>query len=121
MTPDQFTDWLSDLLEFYPDLKTLNETQTQLIKDKINTVFNKVTPELNAPMPTHEWQIPIPEAHFGYNTGCPIIDTMKPDCAAPPAGQSPDVQYCGLPQVIPLAPFKSGEFLGKFKIENRTC
>ena len=44
MQPIEFTKWLSDLLEFNPDLKELNEIQTNLIKSRLMTVFHKITP-----------------------------------------------------------------------------
>lgn len=49
MIPEQFITWFQGFLDFNPDLKTLNEEQTKRLKDKLSTVFNKVTPNTNLP------------------------------------------------------------------------
>jgi hypothetical protein len=46
MTTDQFTYWLQGFLEI-SDAKKLNEKQVQIIKDHLDLVFNKVTPDRN--------------------------------------------------------------------------
>ena len=56
MTPEQFTYWLQGFMEI-SNPTTLNETQTQVIKDHLALVFNKQTPDRTsvpplAPMPT---------------------------------------------------------------------
>ncbi len=43
MTPERFTDWLQGFMEI-GDPKTLDERQTQIIKDHLALVFDKVTP-----------------------------------------------------------------------------
>lgn len=45
MKPEEFTKWLRELLLFSP-LESLNESQTALIKAKLETVFKKVTPSV---------------------------------------------------------------------------
>ena len=44
MTTEQFVYWLQGFMET-ADPKTINETQTQIIKDHLDLVFNKVTPD----------------------------------------------------------------------------
>lgn len=44
MTPEQFTYWLQGFIEIN-DPKTIGEKETQIIKDHLSTVFNKVTPK----------------------------------------------------------------------------
>jgi len=44
MTTDQFTYWLQGFLEI-SDAKKLNEKQVQIIKDHLDLVFTKVTPD----------------------------------------------------------------------------
>ncbi len=43
MKPEEFTKWLSEMLTFHSGA-TLNESQTAILKQKLNSVFNKVTP-----------------------------------------------------------------------------
>lgn len=43
MTPEQFTYWLQGFMET-ADPKSIDEKQTQIIKDHLALVFNKVTP-----------------------------------------------------------------------------
>lgn len=44
MTSDQFTYWLQGYFEI-ENPKELNETQVQIIKDHLQLVFKKVTPQ----------------------------------------------------------------------------
>jgi len=44
MTAEQFTYWLQGFMET-ADPKSINETQTQIIKDHLALVFGKVTPD----------------------------------------------------------------------------
>lgn len=44
MTAEQFTYWLQGFMET-ADPKTIDEKQTQIIKDHLALVFNKVTPD----------------------------------------------------------------------------
>lgn len=44
MTPEQFTYWLQGYLEV-EDPKVINERKVQIIKDHLNLVFKKVTPD----------------------------------------------------------------------------
>ena len=43
MTAEQFTYWLQGFIEIN-DPKTIEEKETQIIKDHLATVFKKVTP-----------------------------------------------------------------------------
>lgn len=45
MTPEQFTYWLQGFVELNPDIQPTKE-QWQMIKEHLQTVFKKVTPEL---------------------------------------------------------------------------
>lgn len=45
MTPEQFTQWLNEMLVFNSSTE-LNAQQTQMLKDKLGQVFNKVTPSI---------------------------------------------------------------------------
>jgi hypothetical protein len=47
MTTEQFTYWLQGFFEI-SDVKTLDEKQVQIIKDHLNSVFNKQTPNRNS-------------------------------------------------------------------------
>jgi hypothetical protein len=44
MTPEQFTYWLQGFMET-ADPKSIDEKQTQIIKDHLDLVFTKVTPD----------------------------------------------------------------------------
>jgi len=44
MTTTEFCYWLQGFMET-ADPKSINETQTQIIKDHLDLVFNKVTPD----------------------------------------------------------------------------
>jgi hypothetical protein len=44
MSPEQFTYWLNGFFEI-SDTNNLSEKQVQIIRDHLNLVFNKVTPE----------------------------------------------------------------------------
>jgi hypothetical protein len=46
MSPEQFTYWLNGFFEI-SDTNNLSEKQVQIIRDHLNLVFNKVTPETN--------------------------------------------------------------------------
>lgn len=46
MSPEQFAFWLNGFFEIQ-NPKTLDEKQTQQVKDHLALVFNKVTPERN--------------------------------------------------------------------------
>lgn len=58
MTPENFAFWLKGYLEI-SDAKTLNEKQTQIIKDHLNLVFNKVTPTYNTVIEENNTQVEI--------------------------------------------------------------
>lgn len=50
MTPKNFTYWIQGFFEI-SDAKKLDETQVQIIKDHLDLVFNKVTPDRKFKMP----------------------------------------------------------------------
>jgi hypothetical protein len=49
MTAEQFTYWLQGFMEIC-DPETLDERQTQIIKDHLKLVFDKQTPDVSLPM-----------------------------------------------------------------------
>ncbi len=49
ITPEQFIYWLQGFIEI-EDPKFLNEKQLSIIKDHLNLVFKKVTPNYNIPL-----------------------------------------------------------------------
>jgi len=53
MTPENFCYWLQGLLELSPDLKTLTEAQTKMVRDHLGYVFTHVSPPAaqQAPQP----------------------------------------------------------------------
>lgn len=53
MTPENFAYWLKGFIEI-SETKTLNEKQTQIIKDHLDLVFNKVTPTYDTISETQE-------------------------------------------------------------------
>ena len=55
MTPEQFVYWLQGYLEMQ-NPATLDFNKTQMIKDHLKTVFNKVTPDI----PTEKVPTPYP-------------------------------------------------------------
>lgn len=52
MTPEQFVYWLQGFMEV-ANPSTLTETQTQQIKDHLNLVFDKQTPDRTFPQEPH--------------------------------------------------------------------
>lgn len=73
MTDIQFCYWLKGFLET-ANPKTINEEQTQIIKDHLNLVFNKITPNY-------------PDGFYPSltNPASPFPDHLKTIC-----GNSPD-------------------------------
>jgi hypothetical protein len=53
MTPENFTYFLQGFLEI-SNAKKLDETQVQIIKDHLDLVFNKVTPDRSEPVSTED-------------------------------------------------------------------
>ncbi len=53
MTPEQFAYWLKGFYELN-EPETINEKQTQIIKDHLDLVFGKVTPNRNDNMTTNK-------------------------------------------------------------------
>ena len=62
MTPEQFTYWIQGFIEIN-DPKTIGEKETQIIKDHLATVFNKVTPNYK-PNDTGIWEAPYPQPTY---------------------------------------------------------
>ena len=57
MTPENFTYWIQGFFEI-SDAKKLDETQVQIIKDHLDLVFNKVTPDRSeSTIKGFEWPI----------------------------------------------------------------
>ena len=50
MTPENFTYWLQGFIEI-SNPKVISEEQTQIIKDHLNLVFKKETPNTNIKLP----------------------------------------------------------------------
>ena len=46
MTPEQFTYWLQGFVEIN-NPETFDKKQTQILKDHLNLVFDKITPDRN--------------------------------------------------------------------------
>ncbi len=65
MTPQEFTQWLDGFLSLNPNLTELNEEQTRRLKDKLSTVFNKQTPNLN--LKNNEFDLGTKFKPFDYN------------------------------------------------------
>jgi len=74
MTTEQFTYWLQGFMEV-ANPTTLDETQTQIIKDHLALVFNKQTPNRNT-LPDLDFGInnPITNPTLNYNND---LDTTK--------------------------------------------
>jgi hypothetical protein len=49
MAPIDFIHFLDGFLSSNPNLEYLNEAQTKIIKEKLGTVFNKITPSKEEP------------------------------------------------------------------------
>lgn len=45
MTPEQFTYWLQGFVEMHPDGLMIDTNQWKMVKDHLQTVFKKITPE----------------------------------------------------------------------------
>ena len=78
MTAEQFTYWLQGFMEV-ANPSTLDERQTQIIKDHLALVFDKKTPE---------WNIPQYTPTFPVNTisPSPIFPYTYPDTTNPLPG-----------------------------------
>lgn len=75
MNTEQFCYWLQGLFEV-GNIKTLDETQVQIIKDHLNLVFKKTTPYLK------EEKIDLKELQRELEKSYPIkkeISTSKPE------------------------------------------
>jgi hypothetical protein len=121
MTPEQFTYWLQGFMEI-SNPTTLDEIQTQIIKDHLALVFNKQTPDRThtpplAPMPTTPypiWQQPHP---IPYN---PPFETdpniFRPICETSTHIETDPmkVKYCNTSHIVPPHMFgkKEEDILG---------
>ncbi len=54
MKPEEFVSWLTQFLSELGNPKNLSPIFTNILKEKLNSVFNKVTPDLNSPEPEKE-------------------------------------------------------------------
>jgi hypothetical protein len=73
MTSEQFIYWLQGFMEI-SDPASLNEEQTQIIKDHLKLVLNKQTPERFV-LPAQPWVSPIQPLPYSP----PICDTPNPN------------------------------------------
>ena len=72
MTPENFTYFLQGFFEI-SDAKKLDETQVQIIKDHLDLVFNKVTPDRSeSKLKEFEW----PTKEENSNPNPSIFDLM---------------------------------------------
>jgi hypothetical protein len=89
MTAEQFTYWLQGFMEIC-NPETLDEEQTQIIKDHLASVFTKQTPDRNVPIapanptwsqPTMpQWQEPnIVIEPSKLNPICSVVNPSGPD------------------------------------------
>lgn len=67
MTTEAFAYWLKGYFEI-ENPKQLNELQTQIIKDHLEQVFTKLTPERNK-LPDFEFTPPAPVLYCHNGTG----------------------------------------------------
>ena len=108
MTPEQFTYWLQGFMEISKPT-TLDETQTQIVKNYLGIVFDKQTPDRAfvpplAPMPTTPypiWQEPHPIPHSPTWETYPNI--FKPICETPVQTETDTmkVKYCNTSHMVP--------------------
>ena len=98
MTSEQFTYWLQGFMEI-SNPTTLDEKQTQIIKDHLALVFDKQTPDRTfipplAPMPTTPYPTPIWETD-------PNI--FRPICETPIQTETDpmNVKYCSTAHMVP--------------------
>jgi len=69
LTPENFVNWLDGFLAANPEAQNLNETQTKLLKDKLNRDFNKVTPDLVSPQTIVDTLPQVGEIKWGGTMG----------------------------------------------------
>lgn len=82
MTPENFTYWLQGFFEI-SDAKELDETQVQIIKDHLNLVFNKVTPNRKPELSFEEGNTSIPfEFDLMPKTYCSTSTTKSVDLSS---------------------------------------
>jgi hypothetical protein len=104
MTPEQFTYWLQGFMEI-SNPTTLDETQTQIIKDHLALVFDKQTPDRIsipplAPMPT----TPQPIWETDPYTFRPTCETLTYTETDPMK-----VKYCNTSHMVPQHMFGKKE------------
>jgi hypothetical protein len=111
MTPEQFTYWLQGFMEI-SNPTTLDETQTQVIKDHLALVFDKQTPNRThtpplAPMPTNPYPIWQEPHTIPYN---PPFETdpniFRPLCETPTYTETDPskVNLCSSDETIRVPP-----------------
>lgn len=82
LTPENFTYWLQGFVEL-TETKQPSEAQWQAIKDHLQLVFTKVTPDLGKPLQGPTPPVPFP----GYQ---PLpVDRFKPNWLVPEIGKWP--------------------------------
>jgi hypothetical protein len=116
MTPEQFTYWLQGFMEISNPIK-LDEKQTQIIKDHLELVFDKQTPDRTfvpplAPMPTTPypiWQEPHTIPHSPIWETDPNI--FRPICETPIQTETDPmkVKYCNTSHMVPQHMFGTKE------------
>jgi hypothetical protein len=82
MSPEQFVYWLQGFMEV-ADPKELNEKQTQQIKNHLNLVFDKRTPDVSLPVSQTITHTGNPFIINPYDITCNLPDPMTtPLCSA---------------------------------------
>jgi hypothetical protein len=82
MSPEQFVYWLQGFMEV-ADPKELNEKQTQQIKNHLNLVFDKRTPDVSLPVSQTITHTGNPFIINPYDITCNLPDLMTtPVCSA---------------------------------------
>ncbi len=84
MEPKEFILWLDGFLSANPNLTSLSPEQTRRVRDKLSTVFRKVTPNyLDTPKASFEYVMtsthPLPEPS-GHQV--PVFTKIRPSLSA---------------------------------------
>jgi hypothetical protein len=93
MSPEQFVYWLQGFMEV-ADPKELNERQTQQIKNHLNLVFDKKTPDVSLPLSQTITHTGNPFIINPYDITCGNLpDPMTtPICSVNTTTLDPDIQ-----------------------------
>lgn len=87
MTPLQFVYWLQGSFEL-GKLTTLDEEQVQEVKNHLALVLEKVTPQVQLPLPWPTQVVearPVDEWTITCSTDSPNYPTVTPSCSKPRA------------------------------------